>query len=146
METAKVDIRKLQILNDRINQVIDALSQVRQSVHGIAHSTGAGQGLPFGAIAQPPYGQPQFPQPQQGFGGLGMGYGLGHAPFPQQPFYSGLFHTSPGGPQQVPWLSGYGGFSGFSHSNPEQDPFLVTRITQTFPYAQLPFPPVISLF
>ena len=35
---AKVDVRKLQILNDRINQTIDALNQVRLSVHGLAHS------------------------------------------------------------------------------------------------------------
>lgn len=35
---AKVDVRKLQILNDRINQTIDALSQVRLSVHGLGHT------------------------------------------------------------------------------------------------------------
>jgi hypothetical protein len=35
---AKVDVRKLQILNDRINQTIDALSQVRMSVHGLGHT------------------------------------------------------------------------------------------------------------
>jgi exopolyphosphatase/pppGpp-phosphohydrolase len=39
METAKIDIRKLQLLNDRINQTIDALNQVRLSVHGLSHST-----------------------------------------------------------------------------------------------------------
>src|SRR5207302_2142009 len=38
METAKVDLRKLQLLNDRIAQVIDALNQVRFSVHGLQHS------------------------------------------------------------------------------------------------------------
>jgi hypothetical protein len=36
METAKVDVRKLQMLNDRINQTIDALNQVRLSVHGMS--------------------------------------------------------------------------------------------------------------
>src|SRR3954467_8834355 len=35
---ARVDVRKLQILNDRINQTIDALNQVRLSVHGLGHS------------------------------------------------------------------------------------------------------------
>lgn len=35
METAKVDIQKLQLLNDRINQTIDALNHVRASVHGL---------------------------------------------------------------------------------------------------------------
>lgn len=38
METAKIDIRKLQLLNDRINQTIDALNQVRLSVHGLSHT------------------------------------------------------------------------------------------------------------
>src|SRR4051794_12565901 len=38
METAKVDVRKLQMLNDRINQTIDALNQVRLSVHGMSHT------------------------------------------------------------------------------------------------------------
>ncbi len=41
MDTVKVDIRKLQTLNDRINQCIDALGQVRLSVHGLSHCAGA---------------------------------------------------------------------------------------------------------
>jgi len=35
METVKVDIQKLQLLNDRITQTIEALNQLRMSVHGI---------------------------------------------------------------------------------------------------------------
>src|SRR3989442_3756821 len=35
---AKVDVRKLQILTDRIDQTIDALNQVRLSVHRLGHS------------------------------------------------------------------------------------------------------------
>jgi hypothetical protein len=44
METAKVDIRKLQILNDCINRTIEALNQVRLSVHGggLGHSAQMG--------------------------------------------------------------------------------------------------------
>ncbi len=38
---ARVDIKKLQLLNDRIVQTIDALNQVRLTVHGLSHSTGA---------------------------------------------------------------------------------------------------------
>jgi hypothetical protein len=34
MQTATVDIRRLQILNDSINRTIDALNQVRLSVYG----------------------------------------------------------------------------------------------------------------
>ena len=44
---AKVDVRKLQVLNDRINQTIDALNQVRLSVHGLGHTGGfMSQGFP----------------------------------------------------------------------------------------------------
>src|SRR5262245_649909 len=61
---AKVDVRKLQLLNDRITQVMDALNQVRFSVHGLSHT-----GAPIGQAAPgfPPgqYGIPQ--QPQLGF-------------------------------------------------------------------------------
>jgi len=37
---AKVDIRKLQLLNDRVCQTIDALNQVRMSVHGLGQAQG----------------------------------------------------------------------------------------------------------
>lgn len=63
---ARVDIRKLQLLNDRITQTIDALNQVRWSVHGLQHATGGvptqgvygpmQQTLPFGN--QSVYAQP----------------------------------------------------------------------------------------
>jgi hypothetical protein len=98
METAKVDIRKLQLLNDRINQTIDALNQVRLSVHGLSHTSGINPNVPnvgttafgLGAGAQqggfpqagfqqvPQVGFPQIQQPgfPQVFGG-----GLSHTPF-----------------------------------------------------------------
>jgi hypothetical protein len=44
LETAKVDVRRLQLLNDRINQTIDALNQLRLSVHGLQHTTNVGMG------------------------------------------------------------------------------------------------------
>src|SRR5262245_54785293 len=61
MVEAKVDIRKLQLLNDRIAQVTDALNQVRLSVHGLAHTGVIGQqfaGVPFG-MPQQQFGFPQ---------------------------------------------------------------------------------------
>jgi hypothetical protein len=77
---AKVDVRKLQLLNDRITQVMDALNQVRFSVYGLSH-TGAPIGQPgfhqlgqFG-IPQPPQLGFQQPTPYGGgqpFGQLGM--------------------------------------------------------------------------
>jgi hypothetical protein len=38
MDTVKIDAQKLQLLNDRISQTIDALNQVRLSTHGLQHS------------------------------------------------------------------------------------------------------------
>src|SRR5258708_35531899 len=86
METAKVDIRKLQVLNDRINQCIEALNQVRLSVHGLSHTTPA---VPF---FQPGGVNPLAPAP------VGLGYaGLGPMPFAPA-YVPGLAHTTPAVP------------------------------------------------
>ncbi|HLX06544.1 MAG TPA: hypothetical protein VKY89_01640 [Thermoanaerobaculia bacterium] len=97
METAKVDIRKLQLLNDRINQSIDALNQVRLSVHGLSHTAGINPNLPnlpmtaFGqGLGQQPAG---FPQAQVGFPQVPMGFPQVQQGFPQ-PFAGGLSHTA----------------------------------------------------
>jgi len=104
---AKVDIRKLQLLNDRINQTIDALNQVRLSVHGLSHSAyGPGAGV-WPGIGQVPQAWAQFPQAYgQSFGqvpqAFGQAYGqsFGQVPqafgqtFGQMPYYPGLGHTS----------------------------------------------------
>jgi hypothetical protein len=86
METAKVDIRKLQLLNDRINQSIDALNQVRLSVHGLSHTAGVNPNVPAGPFG---YGigqqQAGFPLQQGGFPQVQQGG------FPQQ--FGGLSHT-----------------------------------------------------
>src|SRR2546428_2254045 len=66
---AKVDVRKLQILNDRINQTIDALNQVRVSVHGLGHTSGTHPVSPLNFLGQG-YGM------QQGFG-TQQPYGFG---------------------------------------------------------------------
>lgn len=72
MDTAKVDIRKLQMLNDRINQTIDALNQVRLSVHGISHT---GQ-MPGNAFGTPSFGAGSFGVPQS----------YAQQPYAQQPY------------------------------------------------------------
>lgn len=64
--TAKVDVRKLQILNDRINQTIDALHQLRLSVHGY-QPTGVTGGFPQ---------QQQFGMPGLQHTGIGQTYGM----------------------------------------------------------------------
>jgi hypothetical protein len=171
METAKVDIRKLQLLNDRISQTIDALNQVRLSVHGLSHSTagnptGLGQpqagfapGFAPGGFAQPFVPQPFVP----GLSHTSMPYGgapIGVNPFaigqPQQgfaqPFMQGLGYGVP----QAGWNPQIQGFGGLSHSGAEafdpygrptwSDPLLAVKLAQTFPYAQLAVPPVVTLY
>jgi hypothetical protein len=159
MDTAKVDIRKLQLLNDRINQCIDALSQVRLSVHGLAHSSQqqpnlgfAGQGSPWGQ--QQVYGQP-FGQYQQGtgypgqqsqaFGGFPQVGGFAHTNWGQQPF-----HPFQQGPQTTgsPWQQtlGFGGQTGYygqqgqfgqspyglSHTSPETEHYNRVPLSDPF--------------
>lgn len=162
METAKVDIRKLQLLNDRINQCLDALNQVRYSVYGLSHSAqppatfnpGAwgGQTGPFG-FQDPRFAQdPRLAQDPR-FAAATPSLGLSHTAHTPNPY-----------PQLGPQIPGYGQgpfgmpaawnpVGGLSHSGPEveigrplaADPFLVGRIVQTFPYAQLAIPPVMAI-
>lgn len=163
METAKVDIRKLQLLNDRINQVIDALHQVRLSVHALQQGYqtqqqpyGAGFGTQaFGQTFNPlSQGNPfqQFQHPFQGMNPMfGQGFQQGLNPMTQMnPLTTGatpgLLHTG------TPWFG-----QGLSHTGSEQDlfnynrpiwsdPLLAARLTSTFPYAHYPVPPVVTLF
>lgn len=138
METAKVDIRKLQVLNDCINRTIEALNQVRLSVHagGIGHSAPMGlQGIgtpaflgggfpgSYGAFASP------FGLNPQAAAGMVPGYAsmgaLGGYPnaFPG----AGLGHTSVDPRVAWDWTS---------------DPYTSARIAQTFPFVhwgQSPF-------
>ena len=129
---ARVDVRKLQVLNDRINQTIDALNQVRLSVHGVS---GLGHtGIPQLGFMSQGYGYPQTQGwGQQGFtGGLGhtgvppqlnplsyltQGQGFGQGPYGQgQGFGQGLFGQSPfgqGGPLGQSGLFGQSGQQGF---------------------------------
>src|SRR5262245_4905208 len=123
METAKVDIRKLQILNDRINQCIDALNQVRLSVHGLSHS-GALQGAQGFSQGFGPQGfAPQGFGPQ-GFGsGVQNPFGLqGLAPSPlTQGFAPGFSHSTGfmGGIGGFPPTMGWNPYLGLSHTSPE---------------------------
>jgi hypothetical protein len=177
METAKVDIRKLQLLNDRINQCIDALSQVRLSVHGLSHTQAPGQfaGQYPGQVAGQfgntnPIGgylDPRFTDPRFGFGvspiAQGQGYvgGLAHTPFAGQTgqigqimpgFTSGMAGNIPLANQIPVWNAPFG----LSHTGLETesvynrplwtDPFLAVKVSQTFPYAQFPLPPVVPVY
>ena len=121
---AKVDIEKLQVLNDRIAQTIDALNQVRLSVHGAQQSLGAQQAL----------GGPAAAGAAQVWPG-----GISHSPYTQIPTAG----VSPF--VQTPWLAQQMQ-GGLAHTMPygigRFDPNVASRIAQTFPFAQheyLPF-------
>jgi hypothetical protein len=132
MDTAKVDIEKLQLLNDRIVQMIEALNQVRMSVHGLQSRQGQVPGAQLG-----------------GFGLSHTGGAFGQqSPWAQQ---SPWTQQSPWAVQQNPWLQqqyaqypqqtipGIGGF-GLSHTGFDPyrqgavDPMIYARIVQTFPF------------
>jgi hypothetical protein len=160
METAKVDIKKLQLLNDRITQCFEALNQVRLSVHGLSQSqqgypgaipSSLQGGQPFGLSHTSPYGVPSpygvgIPGVVGGFGQQPIGLGQQPMGFGQQTL--GFGQPSMGFPFVNP--NPYG----LSHTSPEidytrpvwADPILASRIAQTFPYAPFALPPVVSLY
>ena len=142
---AKVDVRKLQILNDRINQTIDALNQVRLSVHGLGHTgfpgltpnpywgqqnVGYPQGQPvgFGQMSgfggQQGFGQQSFGGPQ-GFPGFGLQHSPYTNPYTTNPYIN--IGTPYVNPVSSPWggIGGIGGFAtnpylgGLGHSTPD---------------------------
>lgn len=141
MDTVKVDIQKLQLLNDRIAQTIDALTQVRLSVHGIQHTS---QVSPFAQspyatspFAQSPYSMSPYVQPT-----FATPYGV---PFVQPlPFGSGLQHTtapqvygtSPWAASSIGWTSQVPWSNGIAHSS--YDPMWQIRASQMFPFMQSP--------
>lgn len=141
MDTAKVDIKKLQILNDRINQTIDALNQVRMSVHGL-QSTPAAAISPWGGLSHTTFA-PQaavqaLPLAQQYYGAVNPMVPQGWIPQAQipQPFVGapvGLSHTG----YEAVGLTGFGRMV---------DPYTVARVAQTFPFAQAELAPMRALY
>jgi hypothetical protein len=180
MDTVKVDVRRLQLLNDRINQCLDALNQVRFSVHGLSHAGNLYQQGPYQQSPQQTgaFGS-QFQAPGIGPGQPGISTaapfagGLSHSGFAPgvQGIYQGPQQQTPFGPsmafqgagqipsQLSPWgqpLSPWGQQPGLAHASREletdqlrplwADPVLTGRVMQTFPYAQAPISPVVSLY
>jgi hypothetical protein len=171
METAKVDIRRLQILNDCINRTIEALNQVRLSVHGggISHTAAIGGAFP-GVYGYGGYGQPFFPQTTAMGVVPGLGLGLGHTanPFYNQniyatnPFATNPYATNPFGAQTFGTnplaAAAYLQNQGLAHTGPESvganwntygannwntfvDPYVNARIAQTFPFVHWGYSP-----
>jgi hypothetical protein len=74
-------------------------------------------------------------------------------PYFQQPVTPGLSHsTGAWAPAFAQGVNPYAGISPFGGEGLESwrtgvtDPLLTARIAQTFPYAQFPAPPVISIY
>jgi hypothetical protein len=149
METVKVDIQKLQLLNDRIAQTIEALNQVRMSAHGIQHTVSPfGYGAPYAGFA------PQLGVPQQL--GFAPQFGAYPTPYPGTP-YPGMQSAVPygvpfGGVQHVSPLMPYTS-NGISHTPAQTWPqpwqlqtwqTLQGRTTPTWPFVQTT-PPTTTL-
>jgi hypothetical protein len=135
MEKVQVDAKKLQLLNDRINQTIDALNQLRITAQQAGFGAGIGHtGSPLG---QPSYGA--FAQSQQ----FGAPWGVFGLPYASSPYastpYVGMGHSSfvdpsalaaarqaelamvargigVGVPQQTLGIGAVGSTGGFGHS------------------------------
>jgi hypothetical protein len=154
---AKVDVRKLQLLNDRIAQTIEALNQVRLSVHGLSHTPGMPPTIPFTPPTLPFQGfgpaMPSIPPYQ------GIFQGLQHTPFTPFSQFTPPFSQFP---PQFPPFTPFTPFSlpnvpplpfmgGLSHSSPdvfeprafEYKAFDPYRIVQTFPFINTPYWPTI---
>jgi hypothetical protein len=139
METANVDIRKLQLLNDRINQTIEALNQVRLSVHGLQHTTQqVPQNVPWGYQTNLP-GQ----IPTQNIPVNPLGQGIAHTSMADPRFIDPrMLGLIPDPRLQDPRLVGsMQMMGGLSHTQ-RVDPFWRERLFQTFPYATVPYPVV----
>lgn len=136
---ARVDLNKLQILNDRICQTIDALNQVRLSVRavtqvpGVASPTSSPVGFQhstpwaYGAMGSvggvSPWSNPFALQGLTGLGPMGLQHSvLGNAvPYGASPYFpQGLQHST----QDIYELQ--------LAQIRAQDPF---RVAQTFPFA-----------
>lgn len=156
METVKVDIQKLQLLNDRINQTIDALNQLRQTVHaytppvaGLQHSMGTqfapqfgqGYGLGYG-VASPVFSPVGLQHTMAQLGttpGFGFGYNIAGQGYP---IAQSFVPSAPLG-----WWNPMGGLSHTGYvprfETSRLDPNTAMWIAQQFPYAFSATPPVI---
>lgn len=144
METAKVDIRKLQQLNDCINRTIEALNQVRLSVH--AGGSGIGHSAPMGL--QQGFGTPFGGYPGSMYGAYGSPFGVNpQAAAAMVPGFANVGALA-GYPQGYPNAFAAGAGLGHTQVDPRlgwdwtSDPYTSARIAQTFPFVhwgQSPF-------
>jgi hypothetical protein len=134
METVKVDVQKLQILNDRLTQCLEALGQVRLSAHALQPSFGtpfssgiSHTNLPYGNQFGSQFGFNQPYNVWNQMSQLGYGQGISHT----NPFTQGIGLQNPF-VNQLPQTVGFGygqpynmwnqmsqlGYGGISHTSP----------------------------
>lgn len=148
---ARVDIAKLQLLNDRINQTIDALNQVRMSVHGLQPqsapppNTAAWSGLSHSPqmSSTQAYAQqllaPQAFSPVSPWLQAQLGW---QSPLTQSPLGYGLSHSGvdPYTAARLQQLATSAvdpvTLSRMQAISSAADPFLLARVQQTFPFVQ----------
>jgi hypothetical protein len=171
METAKVDIRRLQTLSDCINRTIEALNQVRLSVHAgnpYAQLGLQGAGAPFfgafpGAFSVAPQLMGQVPGVIQGLAHSGASpfiNQLGVNPWTNlaqlqnvaaqnainNPFnqaFNPSFNAALNGNAITPFAQTGLGHSAFgsTFNNDFVDPYASARIAQTFPFVTWGYSP-----
>ena len=162
METVKIDAQKLQLLNDRINQTIDALNQVRLSTHGLQHTSGqigvpqwgqpiqsqfapgvlysqgqAAQGLPFQAISQPglEHSAPAFDPSMRQFALNSVRTPFSFGPMIGQGAFGPAISQGPQFLGQSPQAFGVPSM-GISHTTPGIDPYWQQRAQMQVAYPQ----------
>jgi len=145
MQTARVDMLRLQMLNDCINRTLEALNQVRLSVHGagLSHSApfGAsfGAALPLAAVAAAnPFAANAF------VNNALVNNAFANNAFATNPYAFGanaaLNNIGIGHTAANPWTVGYDNVSALTNG---VDPYVATRIAQTFPFVNWGYSPFI---
>ncbi len=136
MQTATVDIRRLQLLNDSINRTIDALNQVRLSVYGSVTPNAIGVSSAMGGLAHAAAQNPFVTNP------------FANQAFANQAFANQLVNpfTSPfAGAVSNGLTNPYATFAntGLGHSafGSYADPYATARIAQTFPFLHWGYSP-----
>jgi hypothetical protein len=130
MQTATVDIRRLQILNDSINRTIDALNQVRLSVYGTVTPSALGITPAIGGLA----------------------HAAAQNPFVTNPFanqfvnqfanpYTNVFASNLSNPLANPYAAFATTGLGHSAFGSYADPYATARVAQTFPFASWGYTP-----
>jgi hypothetical protein len=136
METAKVDVRRLQVLNDRINQMLEVLQQMRLSMHSLQHVPD--ERAMFGGVTP--------------FPGYGYGYGQTQSFGQPHPFVQSQYPYSTPIPQwgaPIYARPNWTGYEGDVTARFGDARFIDPRLTQQIPFGhngqfvqngQLPFP------